>query len=214
MSLKLYYFALPGRGEVARLALNLGKVDFEEVIVDQTTWPQLKPTTPFGQVPILELPDGKKLAQSGAIDRYVAKLAGLYPEDPLQAALADQAAFHMADLWDLFSPTFRLQADEKIKARQEILATKGKEKLQQLAKLVETPSGFVAGDKLSYGDLIVYVYLCNLTCGFLDGVPSNLLDEYPVLKEYRNKIASLPGIKEFYEKRGEGLRAAFKPDSA
>jgi hypothetical protein len=33
-----------------------------------------------------------------APDHYAAKLAGLYPEDPLQAALADQAYFFCEDV--------------------------------------------------------------------------------------------------------------------
>jgi hypothetical protein len=32
-------------------------------------------------------------------DHYLAKLAGLLPEDPLTAALADQAYFFCLDVW-------------------------------------------------------------------------------------------------------------------
>ena len=31
----------------------------------------------------------------------MAKLAGLYPEDPIQAAFADQAVFLVQDVWDV-----------------------------------------------------------------------------------------------------------------
>jgi hypothetical protein len=34
-------------------------------------------------------------------DRYTAKLGGLYPEDPLQAARADEAVFLLTDLMDV-----------------------------------------------------------------------------------------------------------------
>ncbi|GIL89725.1 hypothetical protein Vretifemale_17499, partial [Volvox reticuliferus] len=215
MPLKLHYFDPPGRAETSRLCFTIGKVPYEEVIYEFKTWPEHKAKMPFGQVPVLELEDGKMLAQGGAIERYAAKLAGLYPEDPLKAALADQAAFHMADISELFVPTFRLAPEERVKARQEILAAdKFKEKLQQLSKLLETSGEYVAGDKLSYGDVVVFVGLSNIICGFMDGVPRDLLEDYPVLKAYRNRIASIPAIKEFYEKRGEGFRAAFKPDAA
>ncbi|GLC41833.1 hypothetical protein PLESTB_001693600 [Pleodorina starrii] len=212
--LKLHYFEMPGRAEVARLCLTIGNVPHEEVLYEFKTWPEHKAKMPFGQIPVLELPDGKMLAQSGAIDRYTAKLAGLYPEDPLQAALADQAVFHLADTWDLYAPTFRMSPEEKVTARQELLAGKVGEKLQQLAKLLESSGEYVAGDKLSYGDIAIFAGLSNLVSGFLDGVPTNMMDQYPVLKAFRNKIASLPAIKAYYEKRGEGYRAAFKPDSA
>lgn len=47
--------------------------------------------------------DGKPLAQAGAIERYVAKLAGLYPADPLEAARVDEAACLVDELLPLFA---------------------------------------------------------------------------------------------------------------
>ncbi|KXZ41057.1 hypothetical protein GPECTOR_881g129 [Gonium pectorale] len=213
-SYKIHYFAAPARAEVARLCLSIGGIAYEDINYTQATFPEAKPRMPFGQVPVLELPDGRMLAQSGAIDRYVAKLAGLYPADPLDAAYADQLVFQLADFMELFTPTWALPMEERIKARQEILAGKGKEKLQQLEKLVEAQSGgYVAGVKLSFADLALFVGLSNMSGGLYDGVPKNLLDEYPALKAFRNKIANEPAVKAHYEKHGDVLRASFKPDA-
>ncbi|GLI67534.1 hypothetical protein VaNZ11_011748 [Volvox africanus] len=211
--LKLHYFGFPGRAEASRLCLAVGNVPYEEVIYTQGTWPEHKGQMPFGQVPVLEMEDGKMLAESLAIERYVAKLAGLYPEDPLQAALADQAAF-LSDIWEVFAHTIYMPLSQKISVRRELLVTKIAPKLQNLSKLLETSGEYVAGGKLSYGDVVVFVNLCSLSSGILPGVPTDLLKDYPVLKAYRNRIACIPAIKEFYEKRGEGFRAAFKPDAA
>ncbi len=41
-------------------------------------------------------------------DRYCARLAGLHPEDPLQAAKADQAVFQMADIMEVSGGAERL----------------------------------------------------------------------------------------------------------
>ncbi len=43
-------------------------------------------------------------------ERYCAKLAGLYPEDPLQAAIADQAAFQVMDFVDVSAVQQRVKA--------------------------------------------------------------------------------------------------------
>ncbi|GIL89834.1 hypothetical protein Vretifemale_17538 [Volvox reticuliferus] len=215
MSYKIHYFGVPGRAEVARLILSIGGISYEDLNYTQVTFPEAKLKMPFGQVPVLELPDGKMLAQSGAIDRYTAKLAGLYPEDPLKAARADEAVFLLADFMELFTPTWYLPLEEKIKARQEILAGKGKEKLEFMSKLLGNlgEGGYVAGDKLSFADLAIFAGLSSMISGMYDGVPLTLLDGYPVLKSFRNKIANEPGVKAYYEKNGEGLRAAFKPDA-
>ncbi len=40
-----------------------------------------------------------------------------------------------------------------------------------------------------------------------------MLNQYPVLKAFRNKIASEPPVKAYYEKDSDGIRAFYKPDA-
>jgi len=214
MPIKLYYFPLPGRAEVARLLMTLGNVEFEDVRLPFPEWQAVKPKSPFGQMPFIELEDGRKLAQSNAISVYCAKLAGMYPADPYEAALQDQACGLIEDVWMLFAVTMRIQdKDEQIKKREEILAGPFKDKAAALAKLIESsPGEYIGGDKLSYGDLTIFTQLSTLKSGWLDGLPTTLLEEYPVLKNYRNKIASVEGIKKYYEENSEGMRKSFQPE--
>ena len=39
-------------------------------------WSKLKPTTPFGQLPLMTMPDGAQIAQTVAIINVIAKMAG------------------------------------------------------------------------------------------------------------------------------------------
>ncbi|PNH00252.1 Hematopoietic prostaglandin D synthase [Tetrabaena socialis] len=200
---KLHYFAVPGRAEVARLCLTFGGIPFEDIHYTGQTYPEAKAKMPFGQVPVLELPDGRMLAQSGAIDRYAAKLAGLYPEDPLEAAFAAYAVFLLSELMD------------RSLGRWPPLHNRGLRRRAATAGRVETTAssgGYVAGGKLSFADLSIFTIACTMTSGIFDGVPKTLLSEYPALKVFRDKIASEPNVKAYYEKHGEGMRAAFKPE--
>ena len=80
--LKLIYFDFHGgRGEPARLALAIAGIDFDEERVPLNDWLRRKADTPFGGLPVLEV-DGATVSQSNGINRYVGKLAGLYPSDP------------------------------------------------------------------------------------------------------------------------------------
>jgi glutathione S-transferase len=89
--MKLTYFDFHGgRGEPARLALSIGGIVFEDDRVAPSDWERRKGDTPFGALPVLEV-DGQIVAQSNAINRYAGKLAALYPSDPWQAALCDEA---------------------------------------------------------------------------------------------------------------------------
>jgi prostaglandin-H2 D-isomerase / glutathione transferase len=81
--LTLTYFDFDGgRGEPARLALSIAGIDFEDRRVRPDSWPGLKSQMPYGALPMLEV-DGRQLTQSNAINRYVGKLANLYPTVPL-----------------------------------------------------------------------------------------------------------------------------------
>ena len=64
---KLNYFAMRGRGEAIRLLMTDAGQQFTDNRIDQKDWPVLKPQTPFGQLPYLEIHENGRvinLAQS------------------------------------------------------------------------------------------------------------------------------------------------------
>ena len=81
--MKLHYFDFYGRAESIRFLASHGKVQLETVIVEDESMPGLKESgkLEFGQLPILEV-DGKYLAQSWAILRFLGRQHGYYPSDP------------------------------------------------------------------------------------------------------------------------------------
>ena len=83
--LKLVYFDARGAAEPARWAFAYGGQDYEDVRVAPDAWPAMKATTPFGQLPYLEV-DGKPLAQSAAIARFAARKNGLTGKDDFENA--------------------------------------------------------------------------------------------------------------------------------
>merc|ERR1711936_1532470 len=70
---KLSYFDLEGRGELIRLLLHAGNIDFEDFRFGFGEWAKHKPNTPFGSVPVLHW-DGEEMAQT--MDIFT-KLPGL-----------------------------------------------------------------------------------------------------------------------------------------
>ncbi|XP_078701065.1 glutathione S-transferase-like isoform X2 [Branchiostoma floridae x Branchiostoma belcheri] len=94
---KLTYFKHWGRGGVLRLLFAAGGIEFEDVRIEREQWPELKPKTPMGQIPILEV-DGTMICQRRAIGRLIAKEAGLAGKTPLEEAWADMIVDGLADL--------------------------------------------------------------------------------------------------------------------
>ena len=81
----LTYFNIQGVGEIVRLALTLGQVPFTDTRVLFPERPAMKPTTPYGQLPLITIDDEPPVAQSAAMLRYAGKLATangcpLYPD--------------------------------------------------------------------------------------------------------------------------------------
>uniref|UniRef100_A0A915PCD4 Glutathione S-transferase 1 n=1 Tax=Setaria digitata TaxID=48799 RepID=A0A915PCD4_9BILA len=94
---KLTYFNYRGRAEVIRLLFAQANVSYEDVRISRKEWPALKSKTPFGHVPILEV-NGKVLAESHAIEKYLARKFGLLGADEWEAAKIDEIVMNLEDL--------------------------------------------------------------------------------------------------------------------
>merc|ERR1711913_207557 len=93
-NVKLTYFNLRGRGEPCRIMLAYGGIKYEDERIPPpwdpaTTWPTLKPNTPFGVLPILTW-DGEEICQSMACARFVAREVGLYGKSSLEQAQVEE----------------------------------------------------------------------------------------------------------------------------
>jgi glutathione S-transferase len=119
LKLKLTCFDFHGgRGEIARLALAIGGVEFEDERVPTSEWRAFKSKTPFGALPTLEV-DGHVITQSNTINRYTGKLAKLYPVDMLQAAYCDEVMDALEDIVGQVVSTFAISDEVEKKAKRE-----------------------------------------------------------------------------------------------
>ena len=202
--LKLTYFDFHGgRGEPARLALSIGGIAFDDDRVPPSDWERRKAGTPFGALPVLEV-DGQTVAQSNAINRYVGKLADLYPSDPWQAALCDEAMEAVEDITTKIGATFFLPEEQKKAQRKALVEGPIPFYLTRLQHRLETHGGkYFAADRLSVSDLKVFVWIRYLKSGALDHVPTDLPDRVaPKLLEHYERIKSDPRVKAYYAKQG------------
>jgi glutathione S-transferase len=118
--LRLTYFASRGRAESSRIALAYGGIDFEDRRLPGPTLFAGRAdgsiASPFNQFPVLEV-DGVPIAQSATILRYVAKLAGLYPTNPIEAAIAESIVDQLSDIGSGFLNILFSPQDEAAKVR-------------------------------------------------------------------------------------------------
>ena len=202
--LKLTYFDFHGgRGEPARLALSIGGVPFEDDRVPPSEWGSCKASTPFGALPVLEV-NGEVVAQSNAINRYVGKLADLYPSDAWQAALCDEVMEAVEDIGTKIAATFFLPEEQKRTQRKELVEDPIPFYLTRLEERLEAHGGqYFAADRLSVADLKVFVWIRHLKSGALDHVPADLSDRVaPKLVQHYERVKNDPRVKDYYTKHG------------
>ncbi len=202
--LKLTYFDFPGgRAEPARLALHIGGVKFEDYRFAASDFPEVRKTTPLNQVPTLHINE-LQITQSDAITRYVGKLTGLYPEDPLQALLCDEVMSALEDLNIKLVATFGLKGDDLKNARDALVAGPLPQYLRWLQNQLESHGGeYFADNRLTIADLKVFVVMRGLSSGMLDHIPANLLDTVaPKLRAHMQRIGNIPAIAQYYSNLG------------
>jgi glutathione S-transferase len=201
--LRLTYFDFDGgRGEPARLALHLGGIPFEDDRISPKDWPQFRDRTPFQALPTLEV-DGKVVAQSNSINRYVGKLAGLYPKDDWQALLCDEVMDAAEDLGTRIANTMDLPADAKKKAREELSTGRIRHYLEQLQARLKAAGGeYFADKRLTVADLKIFMLVRWLRSGVLDHIPKDLVDRVaPLMAKHFEHVASRPEVAGYYERR-------------
>ena len=198
---RLTYFDAPvSRGEECRLALHLAGVDFEDVRIKPADWPALKPTTPFGSMPLLELPGRPVLAHSNAILVYLGRQHGLHPKDDFEAARHEGLMAHVEDLRHHVSPTLRMEGDQKKTAREALAANYlplwGARTEKQIG---EGP--FFAGSKIHVVDLKLHMAVRWFSRGTVDHIPATIFAEFPKLTRLSEAVWEHPAVKSWYEKK-------------
>lgn len=201
--LKLVYFDFDGgRGEPARLALTMAGIPFEDHRVPAGEWPALKAKMPLQALPVLEV-DGIEVTQSNAINRYVGKLAGLYPADRLEAAFCDEVMDAVEEITERIVTTFPLEGTEKESARRRLAEGPIPLYLTRLERLLERGGGeYFADRRLTVADLRAFLWVRHLRSGSLDHVPRDLPDRVaPLLVSHFERISADRGIAAYYERR-------------
>lgn len=195
---RLTYFDAPvSRGEECRLALHLAGIDFDDVRINGAEWPTLKPQTPYGGLPVLELPGHAPLAHSNAILVLIGRRHGLHPADDLEAARHEGMMQHVEDLRSVVSPTIRMGDAEKKAAREALVAGY----LPVWAHAAERnilAGPFFGGEKIHVVDLKLHMAVRWFIGGKVDHIPARIFSDYPRLIGVHDAVRDHPGVKSWY----------------
>ena len=115
---------------------------------------------PAGEVPLVVFDDGRALAQSNAIVRFLARGSNLIPDDPFDSAKADEWMFWEQYSHEPYVAVARFQCVYLGKTPQEVeprIRERGDKALDRL-ELGLKGKRFLVGDRLSVADIALVPY--------------------------------------------------------
>lgn len=213
--LKLCGFHLSNYHNKVRIALLERGIPFEE---DASCSPSQENAwlarSPLGKVPILELGDGRRLAESEVILEY---LEDAYPQKPLlpkdpyeRAKVRELVAFielHLELVARRLYPSLFFgagPASEETKKSVETGLLKGVRALKSLVKF----SPYIAGSELTLADCAAFVSLPLVTLVSKQAFGRDFLEDIPQMKPYLQMLAARPAFARANEDRKKAQAAS------
>ena len=203
MKIGLKYFDIPGRGEVLRILLSGCKnIEYTDTRIPFSEWRTVKPTLPYGQVPVLCMDDGAVMTQSTSLYRYCAKLVDLYPSDPFQALVVDETMDVVNDMLTNI-PSQGTGTDEELKIkRHEYRDTILKQGLTLIESRIEqygVDTNTICGIP-SVADVCMMTVTNALKNSFFTHLDGTILTEYPLIMKVADTATRLPIVVSYNNK--------------
>jgi len=224
--LKLEYFAIEGVAEQVRIALAVADVPFDDVTVDASSeWAEKKPTTKYGQLPEMTLPDGTVITESMAMLRLAGEAdpeGKLYPTDMMARVKVEGVLGLVGDLGRAWRPCLYIgmrpqafgyppkeewaEADatcEKLRSRfiKEALPLY----MGYFADLIKEAGGdkFLTGADLTIADITAYQQIAYFRKGIADHVPKECLEPYPEVLGWMGRVEGHPKVAAYKAGKAE-----------
>ena len=173
--MRLVYFNGRGLAETSRLLLALNNVDYEDYryplkVIDWATHnmeklefendkKEGKLVHSLNKLPFLEV-DGKVLAQSKSIERFLAHKYNMMGDTPLDAARIDSVCECVRDFKDAYQNVRKLSTEEKDAGMKEWFSETLVEKLTLLDNMLgHEDSNFSVGTKTSLADVVLFSFI-------------------------------------------------------
>nr|AYN44546.1 glutathione S-transferase S7-1 [Brachionus koreanus] len=191
---KFTYFDIKFRGEFIRFILSYAGANFEDNRIKPEDWPALKPNTPFGQLPVLEIKRGSQvteIAQSQAIARYLAAEFNLDGRNKLENGLIDMYGAQLGDLFNAYGSAINNNQTESFFNQ---IWPQNFQFFED--RMAFNKNGFLVGKRLSWAD----IYLSQMT-DFLGDRKEDMLNRFPLIRALDQRVRSMPMIDNWIQTR-------------
>ena len=214
--LLLNYFPVNAKGTAIALALDHASLEWEGVFIKPggtmedllADWGEMKPTTPFGELPLLTIPDVGIIAHELAILNFIGRKTALGGKDDKEYAASAQLMQMSEDIYaklskiqpTLFDPKLDIVAAGTTAEFWNDLETGKHNFAQGLAAYLtylETFHESCGAGPGKYTSSGVTVGECKLfaSLSYLTPIKPDRLDPYPAVKAFFGAFGALPATK-------------------
>ena len=209
--LELIYFIVRALAESPQMMMRYAGVEYRyEMAWDYygKPWSEAKLEVAFGQLPVLVVNDTVHIWQSGAIVRYLAKLTGTMPKEPLLAARVDAVFEQTQELFASLNPTVNIRIGEEHLKFKEMFLSSFPGILKNFARQLEhsDEGPYFFGSKPYYCDFSAYHYFSLATI-----LQRDILNAYPSVMDFMEEVENLSGVKEYLASRPEIIDVGTAP---
>ena len=188
--LTLYDYLPSGNGYKVRLLLSQLGIRFRLVETDilkgETRTPEFRAINPNGRIPVLELEDGRRLAESDAILFYLAEGTPFLPEERFARAAVLQWMFFEQYSHEPYIAVARFWTHYLGKAVDAEKIERGYQALDVMERHLGSRRFFV-GERYTIADIALYAYTHVAHEGGFD------LAGYPKVRAWIARVAAEPG---------------------
>ena len=200
---KLYYFNARGGAEIHRFIFAQAGVKYEDIRVEwgSKEWEELKPKSPTGKLPMLEV-DGAQLTGSGPMARFLAEKFGVAGNNDLENAQIAGIYDNIVDFRTKVVPVLFMQdQEEKAKKVKELEEETIPSYFSTLERFIEknkgnTDAGWIFGSNPTYCDFAI----C-LSLDFVLRLCPDCLKNYPGIAKVKSAVENLPKIAKWIKER-------------
>ena len=199
--LELIYFTGRALAESPQMMMRYAWVEYRyEMAWDYygKPWSEAKMEVAFGQLPVLVVNDTVHIWQSGAIVRYLAKLTGTMPEDPLLEARVDAVFEQTQEIFAPLNPTVNIKIGEEHLKFKEMFLISFPGILKNFARQLEhsDEGPYFFGSIPYYCDFSAYHHFSLATI-----LQQDILNAYPSVLDFMAAVENLSGVKEYLASR-------------
>ena len=192
------YWKVASRAQLPMLLLASKNIKFDWNDTMANKWPASKSEMPFGQLPVLELENGIRIGQSGAIARYCATLAKLLPDNPVDRAVVESIMDQCDDVFDAMGKA-KYAGDDVAQAKAWWAFEEGglDSKIQSIESMLQSRSDIYFGGKEANAADIAVFSVMNL----VDRAGVSWKERYPNITNLYTEIAGMGGIPGYLDKQ-------------